>query len=83
MMPNDTPFVVAEARHGLRAKAGLLYALLSKTNARQDKCVAEVVGEPGTLREPARTRRTSHHCPAGPVIGPADRCASSPVPGWR
>src|SRR5262245_6580595 len=32
------------------SKAGLLYALVSETNARQDKRVAEVVGERGTLR---------------------------------
>ena len=36
------------------SKAGLLYALVSETNARQDKRVAEVIGQPGTLRERLR-----------------------------
>ena len=50
---------VAGVTHALihayfNSKAGLLYALVSETNARQDKRVAEVVGEPGTLRERLR-----------------------------
>ena len=49
----------AGVTHGLihahfNSKAGLLYALVSETNARQDRRVAEMVREPGALRERLR-----------------------------
>jgi AcrR family transcriptional regulator len=49
----------AEVTHALihayfNSKAGLLYALLSETNALQDRRAAQAVGEPGTLRERLR-----------------------------
>ncbi len=50
---------VAGVTHALihayfNSKAGLLYALLSETNARQDRRVAETVNEPGTFRDRLR-----------------------------